>query len=328
VKICYVSYPQGRDPASVPAAAGQALGLRGWLESAGHELVTSSETGDGLAGDLKDAEVLITNPFWPVYLDHERIRAAPALRLVINAGIGSDHIDFGAAREQGITVAEVTASNVVSVAEHNVLQILALVRNFVPGYQQAVQGGWDVAEVAGPAHDLEGKTVGLVGLGAIGARTALRLQGFDVRLVYHANHRRSPAEEATLGVKYARLDDLLACSDVVCLALPATGRSGALLDRERLAAMKPGAWLVNTARGALVDRDALVETLESGRLAGYAGDTWYPQPAPAGHPWRSMPNHAMTIHYSGMTHEAQDRIAAGVAERSLPSDYVLVDPSA
>jgi formate dehydrogenase len=336
VKVVYVSYPDGQDGASVPAAASQALGLRGWLEDAGHELVTSTETGEKLNGELAGAQVLITNPFWPVYLDRNRIQAASALGLVVNAGIGSDHIDSDAARERGITVAEVTASNVVSVAEHNVLQILALVRNFVPGHQQATAGGWDVASVASSAHDLEGKTVGLIGLGAIGARTALRLAGFDVRMLYYATHRRSPAEEATLGVKYSRLNDLLAESDVVCLALPATGRAGPLLDRERLTVMKPGAWLVNTARGALVDRDALIETLESERLAGYAGDTWYPQPAPAEHPWRSMPNHAMTIHYSGMTHEAQDRIAAGVREmltaylngNPLPSDYVLVDPSA
>jgi formate dehydrogenase len=200
MKVLYVSYPDsGSDGARVPAAASQALGLRDALESHGHELVTSTDTGDGLAGELKDAEVLITNPFWPVYLGREGMQAAPALRLVINAGIGSDHIDWAGAREHGITVAEVTASNVVSVAEHNVARILALVRNLIPGYQQAIRGDWDVAALARKAHDLEGKTVGLVGLGAIGARTALRLKGFDVRMLYYANHRRSPAEEATLG---------------------------------------------------------------------------------------------------------------------------------
>ena len=233
-------------------------------------------------------------------------------------------------------MAEVTASNVVSVAEHNVLQILALVRNFVAGHAEARDGGWDVAKIAEPAHDLEGKTVGIVGLGAIGARTALRLKGFDVRMLYFANHRRSPGEEETLGVRYARLDTLVAESDVICLALPLMDGSQALFGRERLNAMKPGAWLVNTARGAIVDRDALVEVLESGHLGGYAGDTWYPQPAPADHPWRSMPREAMTIHYSGMTREAQDKIAEGVTEmlaayidgRALPEDFLVVDPSA
>lgn len=334
MKVVYVSYPShGTD---VPAAAEQALGLREFLESRGHTLVATSRTGDELDRELTDAEVLITTPFWPVYLDQERIEKARELRLVITAGIGSDHTDPEVAKQHGITVAEVTGSNVVSVAEHNVLQILALVRNFVPAHREAREGGWDVAKVAAPSHDLEGKTVGIVGLGAIGARTALRLKGFDVRMLYYANHRRSAGEEASLGVRYARLDTLVAESDVVCLALPLMEGSRALFGPERLRAMKPGAWLVNTARGAIVDRDALAEALESGHLAGYAGDTWYPQPAPPDHPWRSLPadSEAMTIHCSGMTREAQDRIVEGVHEmldahldgRGVPEDFVVVGP--
>ena len=335
MKVVYVSYP-GPSAPEVPATAENALGLRDFLESQGHELVSTSETGDELDRHLGDAEVLITTPFWPVYLSRERVAKASALRLVVTAGIGSDHIDREVARERGIAVAEVTGSNVVSVAEHNVMQILALVRNMIPAHQQVLDGRWDVAEVARDAHDLEGKTVGIVGLGAIGARTALRLKGFDVRMLYYARHRRSPADEAVLGVRYARLDDLIAESDVVCLALPLMPASRALIDRDRLAAMKPGAWLVNTARGAVVDRDALVESLESGHLGGYAGDTWHPQPAPADHPWRTMPRHALTIHCSGMTLEAQQRIAAGVREilqahlagEAPPEDFLLVDPTA
>jgi formate dehydrogenase len=339
MKVVYVSYPPSDAAgADVPASADNALGLREFLESRGHELVTTSDTGEELDRELTDAEVLITTPFWPVYLDEDRVGKASNLKLVITAGIGSDHTDPETAEQHGITVAEVTGSNVVSVAEHNVLQILALVRNFVPAHREAREGGWDVAKIAAPSHDLEGKTVGIVGLGAIGARTALRLKGFDVRMLYYANHRRSPADEATLGVRYARLDTLIAESDVVCLALPLMEGSQALIGPERLAAMKPGSWLVNTARGAIVDRDALVDALESGHLAGYAGDTWYPQPAPADHPWRSLPedSEAMTIHCSGMTREAQDRIAEGVTEmlaahldgRPLPDDFLVVDPGA
>ncbi len=337
MKVVYVSYPPS-EGADVPASADNALGLRPYLEGQGHTLVTTTETGDELDRELTDAEVLITTPFWPVYLDDDRLKAAENLRLVITAGIGSDHTDPEAAKAHGVTVAEVTGSNVVSVAEHNVLQILALVRNFVPAHAQARNGEWDVAKIAGSSHDLEGKTVGIVGLGAIGARTALRLKGFDVRMLYYANHRRSAGEEASLGVRYARLDTLVAESDVICLALPLMDGSQALFGPERLKAMKQGAWLVNTARGAIVDRDALVEAIESGHLAGYAGDTWYPQPAPADHPWRSLPegSEAMTIHCSGMTREAQDKIAEGVHEmlalhldgRPMPDDFVVVDPSA
>lgn len=335
MKVVAVLYPgqSAEDAPQVLATAERVLGLRPFLEEQGHEIVGTSDTGEGLDRELADAEVLITTPFWPVYLDEKRLSGAGRLKLVITAGIGSDHIDGDVALRHGVSVAEVTGSNVVSVAEHNVMQILVLVRNMTAGHRQVADGAWDVAEVARGAHDLEGKTVGLVGLGAIGARTALRLKGFDVRILYHANHRRSPAEEATLGVKYARLDDLVAESDVVCLALPLSGSSSALFDRERLLSMKPGSWLVNTARGAIVDTDALVEVLESGHLGGYAGDTWYPQPAPADHPWRTMPRQAMTVHYSGMTVEAQERIAAGVKEmlqaylagEPLPEDYLLVD---
>lgn len=336
MKVVYVSYPASEKASEgVPASADNALGLRSHLEDAGHQLVATSDTGDELDRELADADVLVTTPFWPVYLDEDRMKKAGNLRLVITAGVGSDHTDPETAKQHGITVAEVTGSNVVSVAEHNVLQILALVRNFVAAHAEAREGGWDVAKVSEPAHDLEGKTVGIVGLGAIGARTALRLKGFDVTTLYYANHRRSPAEEETLGVRYARLDTLVAQSDVICLALPLMDGSQALFGPERLRAMKQGSWLVNTARGAIVDRDALVEALESGHLAGYAGDTWFPQPAPADHPWRSMDREAMTIHYSGMTREAQERIAEGVTEmldafadgRPMPEDFLVVDAS-
>lgn len=336
MKVVAVLYPDTHPDThpDVLASAARGLHLHTFLAARGHELVTTSETGEHLDKELADAEVLVTTPFWPVYLDRERVERAERLRLVITAGIGSDHIEPGVAADHGITLAEVTGSNVVSVAEQNVLQILALVRNFVPAHQQAADGRWDVAEAAQPAHDLEGKTVGIIGLGAIGSRTALRLKPFDVRMLYYARHRRSAADESVLGVRYARLDDLVAESDVVCLALPLMDGSRALFGAERLATMKRGAWLVNTARGAIVDTDALVQAVTSGRLGGYAGDTWYPQPAPADHPWRTMPCHAMTIHYSGMTVEAQRRIAAGVRElltayldgRPLPEDYVLVEP--
>lgn len=336
MKVVAVLYPDDHPEhhPDVVASAARGLDLADHLSAAGHELVTTSDTGEQLDRELADAEVLITTPFWPVYLDDDRMAKAHHLSLVITAGVGSDHIDADAATARGISVTEVTGSNVVSVAEHNVLQILALVRNFVPAHRQVAEGRWDVADAAQEAHDLEGKTVGILGLGAIGARTALRLKAFDVTILYYARHRRSPAEEATLGVRYARLDELVRTSDVICAATPLTSDTGALFDADRLATMKPGSWLVNTARGAIADADAVREACESGQLGGYAGDTWYPQPAPADHPWRDMPRHALTIHYSGMTVEAQARIADGVREildahlagEPLPDDYVVAAP--
>lgn len=335
MKIVSVLYPgnEGRQDRELLGCAEQALGLRPFLEEQGHELVSLTDPADALDDELATADVLITTPFWPAYVGRERLAGARRLKLILTAGVGSDHIDTKAASEHGITVGEVTGSNVVSVAEHNVMQLLALVRNYVPAYQQVVDGRWDIGDVAARSHDLEGKTVGIVGMGQIGQRTAMRLLPFDVGILYNARHRRGPAEEKTFGGHFAMLDDLVERSDAIILCCPLTEETRDLFDRDRLSAMKPGSWLVNTARGQIVNTDALVEALESGHLSGYAGDVWYPQPAPADHPWRHMPNHAMTPHVSGTTLEAQRRYARGVREclesffagQSLPLDYTVVE---
>jgi len=336
MKVVWISYPGGAAAKEVPELLGcaeTALGLREFVRSKGHELVSTTETGPGLDPILADAAVVIATPFWPAYITRERLARMPNVRLLLTAGVGSDHFDLGAAAERGLTVAEVTGSNVVSVAEHVLLQILALVRNFVPAYQEVVQGGWDIAKVAARSHDLEGKTVGIVGMGRIGQRVAIRLRPFDVRVLYYDNRRLTTAEEEVLGARYAALDALLPVCDVVSINAPLTPATDRLFDRARLARMKTGAYLVNTARGRIVDTDALVEAVRSGQLAGYAGDVWYPQPAPKDHPWRTMPNHAMTPHVSGTTLEAQKRYADGIrdclerffAGRPLDRDFLIVE---
>jgi formate dehydrogenase len=335
MKVVAVLYPGGK-AAKNPKLLGcaeNALGLRPMLKAQRHQLVSTSETGDKLDKQLADAEVLICTPFWPAYLSKERLARAKNLKLLLTAGVGSDHFDLAAAAAQGLTVAEITGSNVVSVAEHTVMQILALVRNYIPSYLQVVAGGWDIGELAARSHDLEGKTVGLVGMGRIGQRVALRLRPFDVRTVYYDNRRLSTAEEETLGARYLALDALLPVCDVVSIHAPLTPATDGLFDAARLARMKRGAYLVNTARGKIVQTDALVAALRSGRLAGYAGDVWYPQPAAPDHPWRTMPHHAMTPHTSGTTLEAQARYAAGIqdclsryfAGQPLDRDYLIVD---
>eukprot|EP00644_Phytophthora_capsici_P003165 jgi/Phyca11/504334/fgenesh2_kg.PHYCAscaffold_7_\ len=163
------------------------LGLRKFLEDRGHEfVVTSDKDGDNseFARNLHDADVVISQPFWPAYITRERIAKAPKLKLAITAGIGSDHVDLAAACDRNITVAEVTGSNVVSVAEHVVMMILSLVRNYMPAYKQVVDGQWDIAAIANHAHDLENKHVGVVAAGRIGLRVLRRLHPFDVKLHY------------------------------------------------------------------------------------------------------------------------------------------------
>ena len=230
-------------------------------------------------------------------------------------------------------MAEITGSNVVSVVEHVIMQILALVRNYIPSYKQVVDGRWDIGEIATKAHDLEDKVVGIVGMGRIGQRVAARLKPFDVDLYYHDFRRLSMVEEYVLGARYAPLDSLIPQCDVISINVPLTPQTDRLFNRERLYSMKKGAYLVNTARGRIVDTDALVEVLERGHLAGYAGDVWYPQPAPPDHPWRTMPNQAMTPHVSGTTLEAQKRYADGIRDclerffkqDPLDRDYLIVD---
>lgn len=212
-----------------------------------------------------------------MYVTREMMENAPDLKLILTAGVGSDHVDLAAAAERDITVAEQTASNVVSVAEHAVMCILNLVRNFVPQYTQVLNGEWDIAGLAKRSYDLEGKTVGIYGAGAIGQLVAMRLKPFDVKMYYYKRSRLSNVEEAVCGFRYTRLDDMLAHCDVIVVEAPLTPETEGLFDREVLFSMKKGAWLVNTARGAIVERDALVEALEEGYLAGYAGDRMGPR---------------------------------------------------
>src|SRR5215472_4608166 len=179
MKIIAVLYPAGEIARKTPELLGcteNALGLVDFLESKGHEFVVLSDKEDELDKHLVNADILITTPFWPAYITKERISKASKLRLILTAGVGSDHIDLAAAAARKITVAEITGSNVVSVAEHAVMQILALVRNYLPAYQQVLEGRWDIAEAAARSHDLEGMTVGIVGAGRIGQRTAIRLR--------------------------------------------------------------------------------------------------------------------------------------------------------
>jgi len=313
------------------------LGLRTFLESRGHTLVVTSDK-DGADStfdrELPEAEVVISQPFWPAYLTADRIAAAPNLKLAITAGIGSDHVDLQAAIDRGITVAEVSYSNSISVAEHVVMLILSLVRNYLPSHRWVLDGGWNIADCVSRSYDLEGMQVGTVGAGRIGSAVLRRLKPFDVGLHYTDRHRLPEEVERELGVTHhPSVESLVSVCDVVTINAPLHPETEHLFDEELIGRMKRGAYLVNTARGKICDRDAVVRACESGRLAGYAGDVWFPQPAPNDHPWRTMPNHGMTPHTSGTSLSAQTRYAAGVREilecwfddRPIREEYLIVD---
>ncbi|MGC7094685.1 NAD-dependent formate dehydrogenase [Amycolatopsis lurida] len=313
------------------------LGLRNFLESRGHTLVVTAdkEGPDSVfERELADADIVISQPFWPAYLTAERIAKAPKLKLAITAGIGSDHVDLDAAIEHGVTVAEVTYCNSISVAEHAVMMILSLVRDYLPAHRIASEGGWNIAEAVSRSYDVEGMHVGTVAAGRIGTAILRRLKPFDVHLHYTDRHRLPAEVERELGLTFHEsAADLVPHCDVVTINAPLHPETEGLFDDDLIATMKRGAYLVNTARAKITDRDAVVRALESGHLAGYAGDVWYPQPAPADHPWRTMPHHGMTPHISGSSLSAQARYAAGTREilehwfdeQPLREEYLIVD---
>jgi formate dehydrogenase len=316
------------------------LGLRKFLEERGHELVVTSDkdrSDSEFDQHLADAEVVISQPFWPAYLTAERIANAPNLKLAITAGIGSDHVDLDAAIKAGITVAEVTYCNSISVAEHVVMMILSLVRNYIPSYQWVVKGGWNIADCVARSYDVEGMTVGTFGAGRIGSAVLRRLKPFDVELHYTERHRLPSEVEEELGLTFhGDAASMVPHCDVVTINAPLHPETEHLFDDELIGKMKRGTYLVNTARGKICDRDAVVRALESGQLAGYAGDVWFPQPAPEDHPWRTMPNHGMTPHISGSSLSAQARYAAGTREilecwfddRPIREEYLIVQGGA
>jgi formate dehydrogenase len=342
-----VAYPGGQSaptPSAVDFKPGELLGsvsgelgLRAFLEGAGHTIVVTADK-DGPASvferELVDADVVISQPFWPAYLTAERIAKAPKLKLAITAGIGSDHVDLQAAAAAGITVAEVTYSNSISVSEHVVMMILALVRNYIPSYGWVVRGGWNIADCVERSYDLEGMAVGTVAAGRIGLAVLRRLKPFDVVLHYTDRHRLPEQVESDLGLTFHEsAAAMVPQCDVVTINAPLYPGTEGLFDDELIGSMKRGSYLVNTARGKIADRDAVVRALDSGQLAGYAGDVWFPQPAPQDHPWRTMPNHGMTPHISGTSLSAQARYAAGTREilecfleaRPIREEYLIVD---
>jgi formate dehydrogenase len=324
-------------PGALLGSVSGELGLRKFLEAGGHQLVvTADKDGPDSAfeRELVDADVVISQPFWPAYLTAERIAKAKNLKLAITAGIGSDHVDLQAAIERGITVAEVTYCNSISVSEHVVMMILSLARNYLPSWETVKAGGWNIADCVARSYDVEGMHVGTVAAGRIGLAVLRRLKPFDVHLHYTDRHRLPAEVEAELGLTFHdSAADMVPHCDVVTINCPLHPETENLFDAAMIARMKRVAYLVNTARGKIANRDAIAAALESGHLAGYAGDVWFPQPAPRDHPWRTMPHHGMTPHISGSSLSAQARYAAGTREilecflggRPIRETYLIVE---
>tara|TARA_B100000945_G_scaffold256218_1_gene213616 strand:- start:2956 stop:4155 length:1200 start_codon:yes stop_codon:yes gene_type:complete len=339
-------YPDGMslpNPKSIDFTPGELLGcvsgelgLRKFLEENGHTLVvTSDKDASGCMADkeLIDADVVISQPFWPYYLTRERIESAKNLKMAITAGIGSDHVDLQAAMDNNVDVVEVTWCNSRSVSEHIVMMILALVRDYHNQHRIVNEGGWDIADAVKRSYDVEGMHIGTIAAGRIGYDMLRKMYPFDVNLHYYDKHRLPGDKEKALNLTYHdSVESLVSVCDVINISCPLHPETENLFDENLISKCKKGAYVINTARGKIVNREAMSEALKSGHISGYAGDVWFPQPAPNDHIWRSMPNHGMTPHTSGTSLSAQARYAAGVREileclfdgREIRNEYLIV----
>ncbi|WHT16725.1 2-hydroxyacid dehydrogenase [Crossiella sp. CA-258035] len=304
--------------------------LSGMLAAAlgdGFELTAVEEAGANPVA-LREAGVILS-ALAPVTADH--LAGAGRARLIQCASHGFDHIDLAAARAAGITVCNIgsTGAEAQDVAEQTLCLMLALAKQLIPGHNALVQGEWALPRLQFSITELFGKTLGIVGFGAIGRELAKRAKAFDLRLVC-ATRRGLPAELAERHeITELPLDTLLAESDYVSLHLPLTEATRHLINADRLALMKPTAILINTARGALVDQEALAAALHAGRLGGAGLDVFDPEPPPATLALLRAPNVALSPHAGGVTRESMLRIAAAAldnvrrfAQGQAPADVV------
>ena len=330
--------PKGRDftPGQLLGCVSGELGLRKFLESNGHEfIVTNSKDGDGCEADkhIVDADIVISQPFFPYYLTKERIAKAKNLKMAVTAGIGSDHVDLQAAMDNKIDVVEVTFCNSRSVAEHIVMMIVSMVRDYHNQHRIVNEGGWNIADAVHRSYDVEGMHIGTVAAGRIGLDALRKMKPFDVHLHYFDRHRLPDSVEKELNLTFHEsVESMVKVCDVVTINCPLHPETENLFDKNMISKMKKGAYIVNTARGKICNKDDIAAALKSGQLSGYAGDVWFPQPAPNDHVWRSMPNHGMTPHTSGTSLSAQARYADGVREilecffdkKSIRDQYLIV----
>ncbi|MFC9961618.1 2-hydroxyacid dehydrogenase [Streptomyces nigra] len=286
---------------------GVGAGLAALLPGDAH--VTVVEAADEDPAALRRAQVVIT-ALAPVTAEH--LAAAPDLELVQCASHGFDYVDVAAARERGIPVCTIGSSGAEAqnVAEQTFALMLALAKQLVPGHLALVEAEWALPRLQGSLTELSGKTLGIVGLGQIGRQVARRAAAFDMDVVYAGRRRAAPeAEAAAGGARHVPLDELCRISDYVSLHAPLTEETRHLLDARRLALLKQSAFVINTARGGLIDQDALAEALERGTLAGAGIDVFDPEPPTPALRLLRAPNVVLSPHVGGVTRETMVRIA-------------------
>lgn len=291
-----------------PHVGGRAAGgaLAGLLPPSAH--VTVVEAADEDPAALREAHIIVTG-LAPVTAEH--IAAAPGLEVIQCASHGFDYVDLDAARARSVAVCSIGSSGAEkqNVAEQTFALMLALAKQLIPAHTALTEADWALPRLQQSITELSGKTLGIVGLGHIGEEVARRAVVFDMTIVYAGPSSVGAETEARLGgARHVGLDELLRTSDYVTLHAPLNDKTRHLLDAERLALLKPTAFVVNTARGALIDQDALADALTAGALAGAGIDVFDPEPPTAALRLLKAPNVVLSPHVAGVTRETLVRI--------------------
>jgi phosphoglycerate dehydrogenase-like enzyme len=252
---------------------------------------------------LHDAEFYLGFPH--VGMSNEFFRTGSKLRLVQLVTAGYDRLDVEAARKAGVPIANCGGSNAVSVAEHTIMLMLAVMKKLVWQHINVTAGKWRVGDFAQTRfHEVEGKTLGIVGLGNIGKKVARRAAAFDMKIQYHDILRLTEDQEDALGVRFVLFTELLRTSDVISLHVPLNETTRNLMSAREFAMAKPGAILINTCRGPVVDEHALHAALTSGALAAAGLDVLVQEPPQPAHPLFGLDNVTLTPHAAGPTWES------------------------
>lgn len=285
------------------------------LTAAGHEVVAWKEKKSAaeLPTLVADADAVITQ-FAPVNADV--IRSMKKARVIVRYGIGVDSVDLQAAKELGIPVCNVPDYCIDEVADHTLAFILATTRQVVSNSNFVKAGKWGLATPLDRVFALKNLTVGIVGFGRIGREVVSRLKAFKCRILVH-DPIASASDISAAGATAATLHDVLTQSDVISLHCPSTAETRGLLNSESLALTKPGAIVINLARGDLIDPAALTAALQSGHLGGAALDVFNPEPIPADHPIRSLDNVILASHIASVSVPAVRKLRETVANLAL-----------
>lgn len=277
--------------------------------------VVDPRTEEAAADACADADVVIGDYEFQVPISGKVLDRMTRCRLIQQPSAGFQQIDIDAAARRGIPVASVGGANAVAVAEHTVMAALALMKQLVWLDAEVRNGRWPQQTVRSRGHfELAGKTWGIIGFGRIGREVARRLHGWDVSALYYDVVKAPPEVEEQLDVTFAEVDEILERADVISLHTPLTADTRHFIDRSALEKMKPSAYLINVARGEVVDEGALVEALQAGKIHAAALDVFSAEPLRSGHPLTELENVLLSPHTAGTAAEAVGRILAAAQE--------------